>query len=74
MEIHLSASDTIGVFEILAAMSVGVKSDDIMTKRQGDRPMEDTLTLADYKFSNGASFDYEVDTTDFNNSQLESFA
>ncbi|KAL8731473.1 MAG: hypothetical protein Q9181_004297 [Wetmoreana brouardii] len=63
-EILCSPSDTISDFKKLAALYIGVKPEAIMLKRQGERPMKNSLTLADYEVGNGASLDYEVDTTD----------
>ncbi|KAL8705637.1 MAG: hypothetical protein Q9201_001274 [Fulgogasparrea decipioides] len=63
-EILCSPSDTISDFKKLAALHIGVKPEAITLKRQGERPLKNSLTLADYEVGNGACLDYEVDTTD----------
>lgn len=57
-------SDTIGDFKKIVAASIGRKPHEIMLKRQGERPMKDAITLADYEISNGVQLDLELDTGD----------
>ena len=61
--IPCSSTDTIGDFKKLAALYLGTKVEAIMLKRQGQRPLKDTLTLKDYEIGNGSGLDLETDTT-----------
>ena len=63
-EIVCSASDTVGDFKKLAALKLGTKAEAIMLKRQGQRALNDSRSLADYKIGDGTSLDYELDTRD----------
>ena len=56
-------TDTIGDFRKVAALYLGTKAEAIMLKRQGQRPLKDTLTLEDYEIGNGSGLDLETDTT-----------
>ncbi|KAA8646441.1 ubiquitin-like protein HUB1 [Aspergillus tanneri] len=58
------ASDPIKLFKAQVAARVGRTSQEILLKRQGERPFKDFLTLADYSVSNGAQLDLEVGTGD----------
>ncbi|KAL2759829.1 hypothetical protein ACRALDRAFT_1074044 [Sodiomyces alcalophilus JCM 7366] len=57
-------SDPIGLFKIMVANRVGRKPNELLLKRQGERPFKDQLTLQDYGVSNGVQLDLEVDTGD----------
>ena len=61
-EIVCSPDDTIGDFERLAALYLGMRPESIILKRQAQRPMRDFLTLGDYGIGDGAAVDLEVDT------------
>ncbi|KAF2721684.1 ubiquitin-like protein [Polychaeton citri CBS 116435] len=58
------ASDSIKGFKAMVAAHIGRKPHEILIKRQGERPMKDILTLADYGVSNGVQLDLELDTGD----------
>ncbi|KAL3964675.1 hypothetical protein ACCO45_001679 [Purpureocillium lilacinum] len=57
-------SDTIGQFKLMVAARIGREANQIMLRRQGERPFKDMLTLDDYGVSNGVQLDLEVDTGD----------
>ncbi|UNI14134.1 hypothetical protein JDV02_000799 [Purpureocillium takamizusanense] len=57
-------SDTIGQFKLMVAARIGREANQIMLRRQGERPFKDILTLDDYGISNGVQLDLEVDTGD----------
>jgi len=56
--------DTVGNFKKLVAAQIGRQPHEIMLKRQGERPLKDHITLADYGVSNGVQLDLELDTGD----------
>jgi hypothetical protein len=56
--------DTVGDFKKLVAAQIGRQPHEIMLKRQGERPLKDHITLADYGVSNGVQLDLELDTGD----------
>lgn len=62
--IRCSASDSIKDFKKLVAHQLGVRPDEILLKRQGQRPFKDSLTLQDYEIGHNSSIDLEVDSTD----------
>lgn len=47
----------IGLFKAQVAASIGRQPQEIMLKRQGERPFKDQLTLEDYGVSNGVQLD-----------------
>lgn len=57
-------SDTVGQFKILVASRIGRKPEEIKLQKQGERPLKDMITLADYEISNGRQLDLEVGTND----------
>ncbi|QPH01239.1 hypothetical protein C2857_005438 [Epichloe festucae Fl1] len=57
-------SDTVGQFKIMVAARIGREPNQIMLKRQGERPFKDHITLEDYGISNGVQLDLEIDTGD----------
>lgn len=57
-------TDTVGEFKILVASRIGRKPHEIKLQRQGERPLKDMITLADYEISNGRQLDLEVGTGD----------
>ncbi|KAI1878918.1 hypothetical protein JX265_003095 [Neoarthrinium moseri] len=57
-------SDTVGQFKILVASRIGRKPHEIKLQKQGERPLKDMITLADYEISNGRQLDLEVGTGD----------
>ncbi|KJZ74110.1 hypothetical protein HIM_06559 [Hirsutella minnesotensis 3608] len=57
-------SDTIGQLKLMIAARIGRESNQIMLRRQGERPFKDILSLEDYGISNGVQLDLEVDTGD----------
>ena len=59
-EILCLPTDTIGVFKRLAAMQLGLKAENILLKRQGQRALKDSLTLEDYEIGDGSSLDLEL--------------
>lgn len=61
-EIPCSSTDTIADLKKLVAFQIGSKPEAILLKRQGEKPLRDTLTLEDYEMGNGSSLDLEVDT------------
>jgi hypothetical protein len=58
------ASDRIREFKILVAARIGRNPNEILLKRQGERPFKDHITLGDYGIGNGVQLDLEVDTGD----------
>jgi len=56
--------DTVGDFKKLVAAHIGRQPHEIMLKRQGERPLKNLITLADYGVSNGVQLDLELDTGD----------
>lgn len=58
------ASDTILQFKVMVAARIGRGVNEIMIKRQGERPFKDVLTLEDYGVGNGVQLDLELDTGD----------
>lgn len=57
-------SDTVGQLKLMVAARIGREPNQIMLKRQGERPFKDIITLEDYGISNGVQLDLEVDTGD----------
>lgn len=57
-------SDTVGQLKMMIAARIGRKANQIMLRRQGERPFKDQLTLDDYGISNGVQLDLDVDTGD----------
>lgn len=57
-------SDTVGQLKLMVAARIGREANQIMLKRQGERPFKDMITLEDYGISNGVQLDLEVDTGD----------
>ncbi|CEJ89487.1 Putative Ubiquitin-like modifier hub1 [[Torrubiella] hemipterigena] len=57
-------SDTVGQLKMMIAARIGRKANQIMLRRQGERPFKDQLTLDDYGISNGVQLDLEIDTGD----------
>lgn len=57
-------SDTVGQFKIMVAARIGREPNQIMLRRQGERPFKDHITLEDYGISNGVQLDLEIDTGD----------
>ncbi|PHH80349.1 hypothetical protein CDD82_1821 [Ophiocordyceps australis] len=57
-------SDTVGQFKLMVAARIGRETNQIMLRRQGERPFKDHLTLDDYGVSNGVQLDLEIDTAD----------
>ncbi|KAK9426055.1 putative Ubiquitin-like modifier HUB1 [Seiridium unicorne] len=57
-------TDTVGQFKILVASKIGRKPEEIKLQKQGERPLKDMITLADYEISNGRQLDLEVGTND----------
>ena len=45
-------------------MKLGIKPEAMVLKGQGQRSLEDTLTLEDYEVGNGSWLDLEVGTGD----------
>ena len=62
--IRCSPADSIKDFKRLVAHQLGVRPDEILLKRQGQRPFKDSLTLQDYEIGHNSSIDLEVDSTD----------
>ena len=60
-EISCFLSDTVGDFKKLVAMRLGVQAESVLLKRQGQRPMKDSISLVDYEVGNGSLLDLEVD-------------
>ncbi len=61
-EIMCSSSDTIGAFKKLVTAYTGTKADATELKRQGQRPLKDSITLGDFKIGDGSFLDLETDT------------
>lgn len=57
-------SDTVGQLKLMVAARIGREPNQIMLKRQGERPFKDIITLEDYGISNGVQLDLEIDTGD----------
>lgn len=58
------ASDTVLQFKVMVAARIGRSVNEILIKRQGERPFKDVLTLEDYGVGNGVQLDLELDTGD----------
>jgi len=57
-------SDTIGDFKKLVAAQIGRKPQEILLKRQSERPFKDHISLEDYGVGNGVQLDLELNTGD----------
>ena len=62
--IFRAPSDTIADFEKMIGHQLGLSAEDILLKRQGERPFKDDLTLQDYEVADSSSLDLELDTGD----------
>jgi hypothetical protein len=56
------ASDIIEEFKERVAARIGRKPHELVLQRQGQKPFNDKITLADYEISNGVQLDLWVDT------------
>ncbi|KAF2092420.1 ubiquitin-like protein, partial [Rhizodiscina lignyota] len=57
-------TDTVGDFKIVLAALIGRRPHEIMLKRQGERPLKDIISLADYEIHDGVQLDLELGTGD----------
>ena len=57
-------SDTIANFKEMIGHQLGLRAEDILLKRQGERPLKGDVTLQDYEVADGSSLDLELDTGD----------
>ena len=62
--IRCAATTSIKDFKRLVAQKFGVKPEDILLKRQGQRPFKKSLTLQDYEIGHHSSIDLEINMTD----------
>ncbi|KAI0136868.1 ubiquitin-related domain-containing protein [Xylariales sp. AK1849] len=63
-EVPCFPSDTVGQFKIVVAALIGRKPQQIVLQRQGERPLKDMITIADYQIKSGSQLDLEVGTAD----------
>ena len=63
-EVLCSPSDTIGAFKKVAAVYLGIRSETMVLKRQGERPSKDFIMLDDYGIGNGSSLDLKINACD----------
>lgn len=62
--IACSPADSIGDFKKLVSWQLGIRPENILLKRQGQRALKDFLTLQDYEIGNHSCLDLEMDTGD----------